>query len=179
MTYRILQVLKWSERFSLSTREPERNSNNKKRKGDILKTKDYLKQAFRLHDLIRSNEKELKELQELSVSIPGTDYSKERVQTSGSHDARYTSIVIKICELEKMIQAEIDELLSLKIEIRDVINNVNNDEERLVLKYRYISFYTWESIADELNLSLRTVHRIHSDALRSVKVPKKLKIGTL
>lgn len=147
-----------------------------------MTTKEYLKQAFRLHDLIRSNEKELNELEMLSVSLPGTDYSKERVQTSNSSDASYTDIIAKIDVLEKLIKAEIDELLALKIEIRDVISNVKNNDERLILKYRYISFFTWEDIADELNLSLRTVHRIHSDALRSVKVPKKCKLahfGTL
>ena len=138
-----------------------------------MTSKEYLKQAFRVHDLIRSNEKELHELEMLSVSLPGTDYSKDRVKTGSSSDANYTEIIAKIDILERLIKAEIDELLALKIEIRNVICSIKNDEERLILKYRYISFYTWENIADELNLSLRTVHRIHSDALRNVKVPRK------
>ena len=138
-----------------------------------MTSKEYLKQAFRVHDLIRANEKELHELEMLSVSLPGTDYSKDRVKTGSSSDANYTEIIAKIDILERLIKAEIDELLALKIEIRNVICSIKNDEERLILKYRYISFYTWENIADELNLSLRTVHRIHSDALRNVKVPRK------
>lgn len=138
-----------------------------------MTSKEYLKQAFRVHDLIRSNEKELHELEMLSVSLPGTDYSKDRVKTGSSSDANYTEIIAKIDILERLIKAEIDKLLALKIEIRNVICSIKNDEERLILKYRYISFYTWENIADELNLSLRTVHRIHSDALRNVKVPRK------
>ena len=138
-----------------------------------MTSKEYLKQAFRVHDLIRSNKKELHELEMLSVSLPGTDYSKDRVKAGSSSDANYTEIIAKIDILERLIKAEIDELLALKIEIRNVICSIKNDEERLILKYRYISFYTWENIADELNLSLRTVHRIHSDALRNVKVPRK------
>ena len=136
----------------------------------ILKTKEYLRQAFRLHDLIQSNEEELKNLKDLSISLPGTDYSKERVQTSNSSDARYAEIIAKIDELERVIQDEIDEMLSLKLEIRNVINNVKDNSEKLVLKYRYLNFFTWEDISNRMNVSWKTVHRIHNNALKNVKV---------
>ena len=135
-----------------------------------MKAKEYLRQAYRLYDLIQSNKEELKQLKQLSVSLPGTDYSKERVQTSNSTDARYTEIIAKIDELERVIRQEIDDILTLKFEIRSVINSVADNSEKLVLKYRYLNFFTWDKICYKMGISLKTVHRIHNNALKNVKV---------
>ena len=134
--------------------------------------KDYLRQAYRLDELIKCNQAELDELRILAVSLPGTDYSKERVQSTPSGDASYTNIIAKIDELERVIRADIDELLKLKIEIRKVVDEVRDNEERLVLKLRYLNFNTWDEICSETKLSMRTVLRIHIKALNNVKVPE-------
>ena len=133
-----------------------------------MSAKQYLRQAYRLNELIQSNQRELDELHDLSTNLPGTDYSKDKVQTSNSNDASYTQIVAKIIELEKVIKEDIEKMLSLKLEIRTVINEVNDNEEKLLLKYRYLSFMSWEEICDEMNVSMRTAHRIHSLALQKV-----------
>ena len=44
--------------------------------------------------------------------------------------------------------------------------------ERLLLKYRYFKNESWEDIAMDLNVSYRTVHRIHAVALRNFVVPE-------
>ena len=137
-----------------------------------MQAKQYLKQAYRLNELIRCNQQELEELKDLATNLPATDYSKDRVQSSPSGDASYTKIVEKIVELEKAIKSDIEMLLSLKLEIRTVINEVVDNEEKLLLKHRYLNFTSWEDICDDMNMSMRTVHRLHSSALMSVKVPK-------
>lgn len=137
-----------------------------------MQAKQYLKQAYRLNELIQTNQKELDELNELSASLPGIDYSKDRVQTSVSSDAGYTKIVDKIIELEKAIKSDIEKLLSLKLEIRTVINEVADNEEKLLLKHRYLNFMSWDDICYEMHISERTVHRIHASALRNVVVPE-------
>ncbi len=138
-----------------------------------MQAKQYLKQAYRLNELIQCNQQELADLRLLSESIPGIDYSKDRVQTSPSNDAGFTNIVAKIIELEDAINADIEKMLSLKLEIRTVINAVQDNEEKLLLKLRYLNFMSWEDICDEINVSMRTAHRIHSAALANVKVPEK------
>jgi DNA-directed RNA polymerase specialized sigma subunit len=141
------------------------------KKVKFLTAKQYLRQAYRIDELIKSNKKELNELHELSISLPATDYSKERVQSSASNDARFTSIVEKIDELERVIKEDNERLLSLKLEIRNVINEVTDFEERLLLKLRYLNFLTWEQVCDEMHVSKRTVDRIHGRALQNVKIP--------
>ena len=138
----------------------------------MQKTKRYLKQAYRLNELIQCDQQELAELRVLSRSLSGTDYTKDRVQTSPSTDAGYTKIIHKMMVLEDTINTEIENMLSLKLEIRTVINAVQDNEQKLLLKYRYLNFLSWEEICDEMNVSMRTAHRIHVEALSNIIVPE-------
>ena len=65
----------------------------------------------------------------------------------------------------------IDRLVDLKEQIRTVIDRVENPDEQMVLRYRYIHNMTWEQIGDELKADESTVRRWHRRALASVIVP--------
>lgn len=69
------------------------------------------------------------------------------------------------------IKTEIDKLISLKDQMREVIDAVQNTDEQMVLRYRYIHNMTWEQIGDELKADESTVRRWHRRALASVIVP--------
>ena len=137
-----------------------------------MQAKDYLKQAYRLNELIQSNKSELDELRVLSESVSGIDLTKEPSSRSPSGDAGFAKIVMKIIDLEKAINDDINELLSLKLEIRTTINTVKDNDEKLLLKLRYLNFMTWENICDEMSVSVRTAHRIHADALKNIVIPE-------
>lgn len=137
-----------------------------------MNAKEYLQQAYRLNELINSNLVELQQLRDFSTSIAPVDVSKERVQGGiDSHD-KIGSIVAKIADLDNVINNDIDKLVDLKQEIRTAINNVENDDERLLLRYRYINFYGWDEIRKKLCMSMRTVHRVHSSALQNIVIPE-------
>ena len=63
------------------------------------------------------------------------------------------------------------QLITLRDEINARIDLLADPEEQLVLRYRYIDNCTWDEIACMLNVSLRTVHRIHGSALQNFVVP--------
>ena len=136
-----------------------------------MQSKEYLKQAYRLNELIRANREELDELRVLSESVSGIDMSKEPSGSSGSSDAGFARIVMKIIDLEKAINDDIEELLSLKLEIRTTINTVEDNDEKLLLKLRYLNFMCWEDVCNEMCVSTRTAHRIHASALKNIKIP--------
>lgn len=53
-----------------------------------------------------------------------------------------------------------------------MISLLSDRDEQLVLRFRYIDGCTWEDIAGILNVSVRTVHRIHGSALQNFSVPE-------
>lgn len=136
-----------------------------------MTAKQYLRQAYRLNDLINSDLAELEQLKVLSTSVSSPNLSGMPSSGTRKQEAPFVNAVMKIIELEKVIDAEIDRLVDLKKEIRDVINKVPDNNQKLVLKLRYIQFLKWESVAAEMDLSLKQVHRIHNEALKNVKLP--------
>ena len=99
--------------------------------------------------------------------------TQERVQTSTSSD-KIVNIIARIVDLENEIHDEIEQLIALKKQIRDVINKLENVNEKLVLKYRYLMFFQWEEICDKMHYSPRQIHRFHDSALENIEVPFSL-----
>ena len=136
-----------------------------------MTAKEYLRQAYRLDQKINSDLEEVAALREMASSVSSPQLS-ERVQTSRKGDAPFTRCLDKILELEDKINKEIDLLVELKKEIRTVITTVEDTDERMVLKYRYVHNYTWEQIGNELHADARTVRRWHGKALLHVMLPE-------
>ncbi|KZR58086.1 DUF1492 domain-containing protein [Pseudobacillus badius] len=133
--------------------------------------KEFLKQAYRLNELINSDLEELQNLRELSRSV-SSPVLEEKVSRTKCTDPPFEKYVIRIVDLEQQIQHEVERLIKLKSDIREAINQMENVDEKLLLRYRYINFLNWEEICVNLNVSMRTVHRLHSSALQHLKVPK-------
>lgn len=135
-----------------------------------MTVKEYLHQAYRLDQKISSDLEEVAALREMTSSVSSPQLT-ERVQTSKCQDAPFVRCLEKIMEMEDRINNEIDLLMELKKEIRAVITTVEDTDERMVLKYRYVHNYTWEQIGDELHADARTVRRWHGKALQHVVLP--------
>ena len=136
-----------------------------------MTAKEYLRQAYRLDQKINSDLEEVAALREMANSVSSPQLG-ERVQTSRKGDAPFVRCLEKIISLEEKINKEIDLLMDLKKEIRTVISTVEDTDERMVLKYRYVHNYTWEQIGNELHADARTVRRWHGAALLHVTLPE-------
>jgi len=135
-----------------------------------MTAKQYLRQAYRLNELINSDIQELEQLKALSRSISSPNLSG-MPSDSRKQEAPFVNAIMKIVDLEKVIDAEIDRFVDLKKEIRTVISSVEDNSQQLCLKLRYLQFLKWESVAAEMDLSLKQVHRIHNEALQAIKLP--------
>ena len=136
-----------------------------------MTAKEYLRQAYRLNELIDSRITELERLRDYSTRLTSCGFEEERISKSRSTEASFARIITKIVDLEKIINRDIDRYVDLKTEMNMAIDRVSNVDERLLLRYRYLNNYSWDDIAQLLNVSGRTVHRIHSSALYNFSVP--------
>ncbi|MBR5583363.1 MAG: DUF1492 domain-containing protein [Lachnospiraceae bacterium] len=137
-----------------------------------MNAKQYLKQAYRLNEVIIDKQERLNDLKEMLQSTGAIDYSKDRVQTSQSPDAPFTKQLMNAMQLEEELKKDIERLTLLKIEINNAIEKVPDVDCSLVLSKRYILMKTWEQIAEEMNYSLTQLHRIHNEGLELFVVPK-------
>lgn len=131
-----------------------------------MNAKEYLSQAFRLDQRINSKLGQVASLRELATKITANIHT-EKVSGTKQRSPMENALV-KLIALEYEINSDIERLVGLKQEIMNAVTAVKSDEHRLLLELRYLSFKTWEEIAEIMNYSYRQVHRMHGEALKGV-----------
>ena len=118
-----------------------------------MTAKEYLKQAYLLDKQIQVEVKELEQLREMRGTIQGCTYG-EKIGTNPNRnlEAPFIKTIEKIWEYEQKIDAKINRLVDLRAAINAAIER--------------------EDISYDLNVSYRTVHRIHASALNNFVVPE-------
>lgn len=74
----------------------------------------------------------------------------------------------KVLEIDVEINREIDELQIVRQEIRAALNQLEDENLKLLMEYRYIDGLTWEQIAVKMNYSYMQICRLHGKALRTI-----------
>jgi DNA-directed RNA polymerase specialized sigma24 family protein len=136
-----------------------------------MTAKEYLRQAYRLDHRINSDIAEMERLQEMAGSV-GSPGFEEHYNPNRPTEAPFVRCLEKVWNLEQKINSEIDRLIDLKAQMREVIATASNADEQMVLRYRYIHNMTWEQIGDELHADRTTVYRWHNSALNHVMLPE-------
>ncbi len=75
-------------------------------------------------------------------------------------------------DISNKLSADIKRLYQQVNRITELINDVDNPAMRAVLIKRYIQFQKWPDIAFDLHYSIRTVHNLHHEALKSLENKK-------
>ena len=133
--------------------------------------KEYLSQVYKLDHKIYLMKLEVEEYRRLASSIPGQDFTRERVQTTRNLEAPFVKWIYKAIDKEDEIKKKMEELLKIKTEVLSVIDKIENDNLRVVLKLRYIDSLSWPQISEKIYASEKTVRRWHNQALELVVVP--------
>ena len=136
-----------------------------------MTAKEYLKQARHLDAMIHCRLREIDYWKDLSSSVSGVNYDGMPHNPNRPTEAPFVRCLEKIDEIQRDVEKKVAILITLRDEINARINLLSDHDEQLVLRYRYIDNCTWEEIAGFINVSLRTVHRIHGSALQHFSVP--------
>ena len=132
-----------------------------------MQAAEFLRQAYLLDQQIQTKLNQISSLRSLAGTLKPFA-GNEPV----SHTRNVTALedcVIKIMEEEQKLNTEIDRLVTIKREIRDVISEVKELNLRLILEKRYLCFETWEQIAGEMEHTVRWAQVKHLMALRVVQ----------
>ena len=127
------------------------------------RAKDYFAQIRKTDRLIKRLTDTVFTLRSRLTSI-GCELKQDKVQTSGPKNSLEETIC-KIDELERTINARIDELVDMKQEAFTMINRIPDLDQQNILIGRYIQLKKWEDIALELNFSIQWVYELHGKGL--------------
>ncbi len=119
---------------------------------------------------IRQTDRTVQRLLELRFSLRASLYSTGAALSGmpgGGHDPDRTGRTIaRLDELERRIDAYVDELVARKSEAFARITRLPELAEQDVLIARYIQLKPWPVIAREMHYEERQVYRIHGRALQ-------------
>lgn len=134
--------------------------------------KEYLKQTDAMKKNINSLEVDLEEMRALSCSVSAVRYGEERINSGTRNtEAPFIRSLERIADMESKIEKAKHALLSLKLDISEAIDLLEDVDERALLRARYVNGKSWRMIAKQMCYSQSTVHRIHSNALMHFSVP--------
>lgn len=132
-----------------------------------MTAKEYLRQLKTLDCLIKAKELEKERIRALATKV--TSNLGERVQGGGSGGIE--NIIIKITELEAQINADIDKLGSLKQEARHLIDLLEDEKYKWVLRERYVEFKSLRWLSEFTGLTI--------DGVRSLLKRAEKKFNTI
>jgi DNA-directed RNA polymerase specialized sigma subunit len=108
---------------------------------------------------------QLKNLVVINAAIAEADKEIQMVQKEmniHSYDKKYVSALNNL--KEKIIYYRYQKV-KICTELYDKIEALNDEQEKRLMKYRYIRGYRWEVIADKMGYSVRQVFNIHNKVL--------------
>ena len=133
-----------------------------------MTVKEYLSQAFTIDRILRMRQTQIEELEAKRFFI-GTTLDGVAVKTGHRKD-RIGNLSAKLLDMIDDYIQDTERLLSLKAEIKGLIDKLDNQTHRLILTERYINLKRWEDVAADNNYSWQHVHKLHNQALRSVEI---------
>ena len=68
------------------------------------------------------------------------------------------------------LKEQMEKRISIRREITQKIEQMQDETEKMVLRLRYIHWLRWEQIADRMGYGWTQVHRIHGRALTNFKM---------
>ena len=134
-----------------------------------MTAKEYLSQAKCLDEHITSLISELADWRSISTSVQGCRFTPN-YNPNHPHEAPFVGLVTKIVDKEHELDEQIDRLVDLKIEISRAIDKLDDVNERLLLRYRYLENRDWDDICSVMQISRRTAFRIHGEAHEKISV---------
>ena len=137
-----------------------------------MSPKEYLMQVRYIDRLVDSKLEQLARLKETATKATMTLSDMPRSDSPDLQSMETT--VVKIIDLEREIDAEIDRLVDFKREVRNAIEQIPNTDQRLILELRYLCYKPWLEIVDERGCSEPTVYRLHGEALKRIAVPPEI-----
>lgn len=133
-----------------------------------MNAREYLSGARRLDVQIKVDLRELEHWRDLSASISGCNFAPHYNATR-SIDPPFVKCMEKIVDLEEKIKQEVHDLVMVKTDMLEKIHSLESVDYQSVLELRYLSYRTWEQIAEEMHYSIRWIYKLHGKALQELE----------
>ena len=132
-----------------------------------MTAEEYLDQVKKLDHQISVQLDVLSSLRDMALKV--TSVMQEDVVSRTRDPHQFDGIMAKIVDLEKEIDAIVDELVDHKRDVARLILKIEDPQIQDVLHLYYIGYRSWKEIADMKHISKRTVYRCRDAGLKRIE----------
>lgn len=86
-------------------------------------------------------------------------------------DKDLSAFAAKYDELYQQVKAALEKRIEIRMEVRNAIEAMEDEAEKILMLYRYIDGKQWEEIAVRMGYTWRWVMQIHGRALSHFQIP--------
>lgn len=130
-----------------------------------MTAREILRQSLKIKCKLDCRLEQVQDLKDLANRI--TPVFSGTPTVSNKCLSKLESAIVNLQEQSEILGEDVVKYLKIRAEIADTIKAVVDDNERLILEYRYLTFRTWRKIAEAMNVSLPRVYQLHEQALNS------------
>ena len=129
------------------------------------KKKKFLNSYPKARRDVERLEEQLEELRANKMSLKVVNDGMPK----GSGTSDLSAYAARMDELERSLIEKRYIRIQEFAKVQDAIEEMEDDQEKLLLTYRYLRGMTWERVAEKMNYSWQHVHKIHARALQNFK----------
>lgn len=107
----------------------------------------------------------INDLREALLHVTPAYSDMPKGHTEGARDSQLAALA----DTELYYEQRLREFSGRVKAVEEFIDRIENGNQRVLLRLRYIDCMKFEDIADVIGFSLRQTHRIHGDALQSAR----------
>ncbi|MBQ3371658.1 MAG: DUF1492 domain-containing protein [Oscillospiraceae bacterium] len=130
------------------------------KKADIQRAKDYLKQYARLKEQIQCEQDHIAALRSIVENVT-THLSFTAGRNPSKGKGNFEGTMVDIVVEERKTEERISRLGELQIAIENLIQQVSDEKQQTLLRYRYINGMPFEEIIDEMEISPSFAYKLH------------------
>ena len=130
-----------------------------------MTAREFLRQSMKIKCKLDCELEQIQNLKDLATRI--TPVISGTPSVSNSCQSKLESAIVNLHAQSDVLGEDVVKYLAIRAEIADTIKAVVDDNERLILEYRYLTFRKWRQIAAAMNVSLQRVYQLHEQALQS------------
>ena len=129
-----------------------------------MTAKEYLLQYQHIQREIEDIDRRMAQVRLKYAAPSAINYSDMPKAHNSNHDL--SDYVAKMDELTDYMISKYTRLRGIEIDIYMLVDRMENQQERELLRYRYIDGMTWTQVADAMLTTERNVYFIHGRALQ-------------
>lgn len=134
-----------------------------------MTAKEFLSQPLSIRRKIKYLKLDLERYEKIIYSCPSPNYENVRVDNSLIKETPNQIALEKCDEIKAKIKNLEKELESVIVDVNKVIEDLDNTEFKLLLKYRYLDEMSYADIKEKLFVSYSTIKRWNLEALKKIE----------